>query len=103
MPGGRPLTVSGIAMGGDCGVAKVEVSTDRGATWRLAELGPDSGKYSFRRFSLGVPMPLSGAVPIACRCTNTAGISQPVATNWNPGGYMRAGIETVTVMAGGGA
>ena len=100
---GRPLAVSGIALGGDCGVAKVEISTDRGASWRLAKLGGDAGKYSFRRFDLTILAPAGGAFPIACRCTNTAGVTQPLAMNWNPGGYMRAGVETVTVIAGGGA
>ncbi|WP_295635878.1 molybdopterin-dependent oxidoreductase [Novosphingobium sp.] len=100
---GRPLAVSGIALGGDCGVAKVEISTDHGATWRMAKLGEDAGKYSFRRFDLAVPVPAAGTLPVTCRCTNTAGVSQPLAMNWNPGGYMRAGVETVTVIAGGGA
>jgi hypothetical protein len=101
--GGRPLAVSGLALGGDCGVAKVEVSIDRGATWRLAKLGSDAGKYSFRRFDLTISAPAAGPLPITCRCTNTAGLSQPLAMNWNPGGYMRAGVETMTVIAGGGA
>jgi DMSO/TMAO reductase YedYZ molybdopterin-dependent catalytic subunit len=101
--GGRPLAVSGLALGGDCGVAKVEVSIDRGATWRLAKLGSDAGKYSFRRFDLTMSAPAAGPLPITCRCTNTLGVSQPLAMNWNPGGYMRAGVETMTVIAGGGA
>jgi hypothetical protein len=33
--------VTGIAFGGDCGVAEVELSDDGGGTWRAAELGPD--------------------------------------------------------------
>jgi len=96
---GAPLMISGIAMGGDCGVARVEISTDGGATWQIAALGEDLGPYSLRRFTHKITMP-AGTGRIACRCTNTKGISQPLAMNWNPGGYMRAGVETVTVVAG---
>ncbi|MDE1917052.1 MAG: molybdopterin-dependent oxidoreductase [Sphingomonadales bacterium] len=99
---GAPLMLSGIAMGGDCGVAKVEISTDGGKSWQLAALGEDLGPYSFRRFTHRLALP-AGKGRITCRCTNTRGVSQPLGMNWNPGGYMRAGVETVTVMAGGKA
>jgi hypothetical protein len=38
------IPVGGIAMGGDCGVAKVDVSTDGGRTWYRTTLGPDDGQ-----------------------------------------------------------
>ncbi|RVU05826.1 oxidase [Novosphingobium umbonatum] len=95
---GTPLTLSGIAMGGDCGVEKVEISIDGGEHWNLATLGKDLGPYSFRRFTHQVNLP-EGVVKILCRCTNTKGISQPLTMNWNPNGYMRAGVETVTIHA----
>src|SRR6266404_730503 len=44
MPAGKPTPLRGIAFGGDCGVAGVEVSTDGGRSWRPAGLGPDEGK-----------------------------------------------------------
>src|SRR6185312_4661751 len=50
VPAGAPLALRGIAFGGDRGVGKVEVSTDAGATWEGAKLGPDAGTYSFRRW-----------------------------------------------------
>ncbi|NKI98624.1 molybdopterin-dependent oxidoreductase [Novosphingobium sp. SG707] len=96
---GAPLAISGIAMGGDCGVAKVEISTDGGATWQTAALGEDLGPYSLRRFTHRITMP-AGRFTLACRCTNTKGVSQPLTMNWNPGGYMRAGVETLTLVAG---
>ena len=94
-----PLTISGIAMGGDCGVAKVEISTDGGNSWQNAALGEDLGPYRLRRFTHRITLP-AGMGKVACRCTNTKGISQPLTMNWNPGGYMRAGVETVNVIAG---
>ena len=54
---GAPLPVRGIAFGGDCGVARVELSDDGGATWRAAALGPDEGAYGFRRWSAEVAAP----------------------------------------------
>ncbi|MGH6785244.1 MAG: molybdopterin-dependent oxidoreductase [Novosphingobium sp.] len=100
VPGGAPLAVRGIALGGDSGVAKVELSSDEGKSWSAAKLGRDEGKYSFRRFEGAVAMPAAGEVRLACRCTNAAGVAQPLAMNWNPNGYMRAGVETVTLKAG---
>lgn len=97
---GAPLAISGIAFGGDTGVGKVELSTDHGKTWREAKLGKDEGKYSFRRFDASVDAPLSGPLALSCRCTNTAGVAQPMDKVWNPGGYMQCGVETVTLMAG---
>lgn len=103
VPAGKALALRGIAFGGDSGVAKVEVSTDRGRTWRSANLGPDAGRYSFRRWDLALPPPPSGPLTVTCRCTNAAGLAQPMAMNWNPSGYMRAGVETITLRAGGAA
>jgi len=96
---GRPLAVRGLAMGGDQGVAKVELSTDAGKSWRVARLGADEGKYSFRRFDLELPPPSDGAFTILTRCTNDAGIAQPATPNWNPSGYLRNVAETTKVIA----
>ncbi|MBC7521633.1 MAG: molybdopterin-dependent oxidoreductase [Sandarakinorhabdus sp.] len=94
----RPqLPVGGIALGGDAGVAKVEVSADGGATWAAARLGPDAGKYSFRRFDALVA-PARGAAVLMARCTNTAGAVQAMAPMWNPNGFMRGQVETVRVV-----
>ena len=94
------LAVGGIAMGGDAGVAKVEVSADHGRSWAAASLGPDEGRYSFRRFDLTVPVPGPGPLALMARCTNTAGVVQPLAPNWNPGGFMRGCIETTHLVLG---
>jgi DMSO/TMAO reductase YedYZ molybdopterin-dependent catalytic subunit len=86
--------VIGIAFGGDAGVKGVKVSGDGGATWVAARLGPDLGRYSFRRFVARVPRPLGGYVMMA-RATNTNGVVQPMTANWNPGGYGRSVVEQV--------
>ncbi len=92
----RPrLPVGGIAMGGDCGVAKVDLSIDGGRTWRPAQLGPDEGRYGFRRFAAALPLAAKGAITLMTRCINTEGQAQSTHANWNPGGYMRGCVETV--------
>jgi DMSO/TMAO reductase YedYZ molybdopterin-dependent catalytic subunit len=100
IPAGRPLQVRGIALGGDSGVAKIEISSDAGASWREARLGTDEGKYSFCRFELDLPPPAAGLLAIMARCTNTAGAVQPMTANWNHSGYLRNVVETVKVIAG---
>jgi DMSO/TMAO reductase YedYZ molybdopterin-dependent catalytic subunit len=92
------LPVGGIAMGGDAGVARVDLSSDGGRSWAPARLGPDEGKYSFRRFDGMVAVAGRGPVALMARCTNTAGVSQALTPNWNPGGFMRACVETTHVV-----
>ena len=93
------LMVRGIALGGDTGVARVEISTDGGASWQEAELGANEGKYSFRRFEAKVNVPAPGPLALLTRCTNQAGMTQPLQSNWNPGGLMRTGVNSTTVEA----
>jgi DMSO/TMAO reductase YedYZ molybdopterin-dependent catalytic subunit len=95
---GTPLSVRGIAFGGDCGVAQVQLSDNGGSTWRAAELGPDQGKYGFRRWSAEVAAPSSGTLTLKARCTNASGEAQPAEPNWNPGGFMRNVIESVRLV-----
>ena len=93
-----PQDVRGIALGGDAGVAKVEVSVDGGASWKAAQLGPDHGTYSFRRWAMPVSGLPRGTHEVAVRITNTRGEGQKPTSVWNPGGYMRNSIETARVV-----
>jgi DMSO/TMAO reductase YedYZ molybdopterin-dependent catalytic subunit len=95
---GTNAALRGIAFGGDSGVAKVELSADRGKSWQLTTLGEDHGKYSFRQWEANVPL-AEGSHSLMVRCTNQAGDVQPDAPNWNPSGFMRNVIETVQVTA----
>jgi DMSO/TMAO reductase YedYZ molybdopterin-dependent catalytic subunit len=92
-----PFEVSGIAFGGDTGVAKVMVSADNGAHWQLARLDRDYGKYSFRRWTARVHSKDRATTTLMSRAINSSGVAQPMQPNWNPGGYMRAVVEGVRV------
>ena len=94
-----PLEVSGIAFGGDTGVAKVLFSWDGGAHWQPAKLGRDYGKFSFRKWTARFQPKHPGAKVLRSRAFNLNGIAQPMQPNWNPGGYMRAVVEAVRVEA----
>ena len=93
------VTFRGIAFGGDCDVAKVEVSIDRGKTWRRTQLDQSESKYGFRRWETRSIFPAPGDYSFQVRCTNNDEVSQPEAPNWNPAGFMRNVIETTHIVA----
>ena len=92
------IPIAGLALGGAHGVAKVDVSSD-GRRWYKADLGPDVGRYSFRRWEGRVPLAGRGPVRLMSRCWNAAGEVQPLTANWNPSGYARSQVEVTHVVA----
>ena len=96
---GRPTPVAGIAFDGGGGIRTVELSDDRGATWRRADLGPDLGRYSFREWSLTWTPARPGLHRLMVRAANRFGESQGIEPLWNPAGYLRNVVEEVEVQA----
>jgi DMSO/TMAO reductase YedYZ molybdopterin-dependent catalytic subunit len=94
-----PMLLRGIAFGGDCGVASVDFSIDRGRSWHQAQLGKDEGEYGFRQWQTQLTLPAPGEYGLLVRCTNSKGVAQPDTPNWNPGGFMRNVVESVDVIA----
>jgi DMSO/TMAO reductase YedYZ molybdopterin-dependent catalytic subunit len=94
-----PTMVRGIAFGGDCGVASVDYSIDRGQTWHQAQLGKDEGKYGFRQWQTQFALPAPGEHTLLIRCTNSNGVAQPETPNWNPAGFMRNVVESIDIIA----
>jgi hypothetical protein len=84
---GQPVTVGGLAWDSGTGIAKVEVSSDGGATWQEARLGKDLGRYSFRQFSLSVAHGEPGSRTIMARATAKSGETQASELIHNPAGY----------------
>jgi len=93
-----PLALRGFAFDGGAGIREVGLSADGGATWHAAELGEDLGRYAFRRWQTTLTL-APGAHAIMVRATTTAGEVQPSTARWNPPGYMRNVIETISVTA----
>jgi DMSO/TMAO reductase YedYZ molybdopterin-dependent catalytic subunit len=98
LPLGKPSLVRGIAFGGDCGLAVVEVSADSGKTWMPTTLGKDEGKYSFRSWQAEVTPASGGRQVLMVRARNTAGVVQPDKPTWNGGGYMLNVIEATAIV-----
>jgi DMSO/TMAO reductase YedYZ molybdopterin-dependent catalytic subunit len=94
-----PTTLRGIAFGGDCGVASVDYSIDRGQNWRQTQLGKDEGKYGFRQWQTQFTLPTPGEHNVLIRCTNSDGVAQPDTPNWNPAGFMRNVMESIDIIA----
>lgn len=92
-----PCPVEGIAFDGGAGIQRVEVSTDGGMTWHDADLGPDLGGYSFRRWRHVWHPRATGACRLQVRATSRAGETQPAAAGWNRAGYMRNVIEELAI------
>ena len=94
-----PTTLRGIAFGGDCGVASVDFSVDRGQSWHGTQLGKDEGKYGFRQWQTQLTLPAPGQHSLLIRCTNSNGVAQPDTPNWNPAGFMRNVMESIDIVA----
>lgn len=95
---GQPLTLEGIAMGGNAALTKVELV---GQGWSVpCDLGPDEhGPFAFRRWSVTLPQVAGDLVEIGSKATNWEGASQPDSLVWNPSGYARNVIERITLRA----
>ncbi|MBH1968358.1 MAG: molybdopterin-dependent oxidoreductase [Pseudomonadales bacterium] len=94
LPLGKNVELKGIAFDGGVGVNKVEVSIDGGQRWREARLGQDLGRFSFREWTLAITFSSKGATQLMVRASNSAGETQPLQADWNPGGYRRHVVET---------
>ena len=84
---GDRVTVAGVAFSGGDEVSAVEVTID-GKAWQPADLGPDRGRFAWRRFSAAVPG--AGADWVAARC-RTDGAVQPASSPPNVEGYAVSG------------
>ena len=96
IPANDPYQIEGVAFDGGHGIARVEISIDEGKTWVSAELDPELGRYSWRRFRYHWTPAGSGAWRIMSRATNAAGETQ-ATHQWNRGGYARDVIDAIDV------
>ena len=96
---GTTATVRGFAFDGGYGIRQVLFSEDGGRNWREAELGKDLGNYSFREWTAPFTAKKAGPHTLKVVATNRIGNSQPEEALWNPAGYMRNVVESVTLNA----
>ena len=97
---GEPLTVAGFAWAGEAEIARVDVSTDGGATWHPAQLGRDRARHAWRQFEYVWRTPSAGSHRVLSRATDTRGMMQPAVPAWNPAGYVWNAVDAVAVHVG---
>ncbi len=93
----RSLNIQGVAWAGEADITKVEISTDAGANWKLADLGKDQAKYAWRLWSYRWKAPKAGDYVIMSRATDSQGRVQPELAPWNPSGYLNNSIDKVKI------
>ena len=84
---------------GGSGIQQVFFSEDGGRSWRDTTLGQDLGKYSFREWTTIFTPKAAGKFTLKVKAISRNGQSQPEQPLWNPAGYMRNVIESVTIHA----
>jgi sulfite oxidase len=80
--------ITGFALSGAPGIARVEVSDDDGASWREADLDPRSDRYSWRLWSYRWRPSKPGSARLFARATDSRGAIQPRVAVWNQSGYL---------------
>ena len=93
----RGMHVQGMAWAGEADIAKVEVSTDSGATWQPAQLGKEQSHYAWRLWGYSWNAPRPGAYTIVSRAIDTQGRTQPDSVQWNPSGYLINVVDRVQI------
>ncbi len=98
VPAGRTL-VSGYAYAGDNRtIARVDVSTDHGATWHQADLDTTPGPWTWTLWQTTLDLrPVTSHIVV--RAWDSTGATQPEdpATLWNPKGYINNAWGRITL------
>ena len=92
---GMATDVRGHAWSGDRSIDKVEISMDFGATWMAAELDAPVNDGAWQNWRANVTFPQAGYYEIWARATDSAGVMQPFAIDWNPKGYLNNTMHRV--------
>jgi sulfite oxidase len=93
--------ITGYAFAGDGrGVARVEVSLDRGATWVQAVLDEPVSPWSWRLWRATLDLP-AGPLDIVVRAWDTSAALQPELAEqlWNPKGYVNNSWAHIRITA----
>ncbi len=91
------ISIHGTAWAGEADIAKVEISTDAGATWSPAALGREQSHYAWRLWTYDWKASKTGEYKIMSRATDNLGRTQPATPVWNPSGYLYNAVDQVNV------
>lgn len=90
------IKLEGRAWSGTAPIAQVDVTTDGGATWAPAELGPQPDPYAWVRWT-AVWDARAGSHRLGCRATDAAGRVQPLEPTWNLEGFACNGVHFISL------
>jgi sulfane dehydrogenase subunit SoxC len=90
------VMLTGRAWSGAGTIARVEVSTDDGASWNDAELDAAVSDHAWQEWRFAWDA-TQGQHVLACRATDSAGETQPDEHHWNLGGYAVNTVHRVPV------
>jgi DMSO/TMAO reductase YedYZ molybdopterin-dependent catalytic subunit len=86
---GTNIVIRGAAWGGDAGrIAAVDVSVDRGRTWKPSRLTGESTPFGWRLWEFPWTLPDDGFHTVLARARDSSGDVQPFVPEWNPSGYL---------------
>jgi DMSO/TMAO reductase YedYZ molybdopterin-dependent catalytic subunit len=91
--------VRGHAWSGDRTVDRLEISIDFGASWQSAELDAPVNSGAWQNWRADVAFPQAGYYEVWARATDSAGVMQPFAIDWNPKGYLNNTMHRVGLRA----
>ncbi|MBD3624462.1 MAG: sulfite oxidase, partial [Rhodobacteraceae bacterium] len=97
---GMETEVRGHAWSGDRTIERVDISIDFGATWQPAELDAPVNDGAWQNWRANVAFPEAGYYEVWARATDSAGVAQPHAIDWNPKGYLNNTMHRVGLMVG---
>lgn len=92
LPANTPYLLTGRSWSGNGRIARTEISTDGGTTWRPA-IPRDAGYAdAWQRWEFPWVTPAAGSHTLRARATDVTGATQPVTVAYNTGGYLFGGI-----------
>ncbi|MEM9231443.1 MAG: sulfite oxidase [Pseudomonadota bacterium] len=96
---GMETEVRGHAWSGDRAINRVEISTDFGSTWMDADLDAPVNEGAWQNWRATVTFPQAGYYEVWARATDSEGVMQPFAIDWNPKGYLNNTMHRVGLRA----
>ena len=89
------VCVIGMAWSGQERIARVDVSSDSGATWEPADIIGPSEQYAWQKWHYTWTPPAPGDYTLMSRAVDVRGNVQPLKSRWNRLGYMVNGVKPV--------
>jgi DMSO/TMAO reductase YedYZ molybdopterin-dependent catalytic subunit len=99
VPVGARTEILGIAWDGGSGIRSVEVSLDKGASWREAALDRNLGRYAWRHWRFALVPAQAGVFSLMARAHARDGSTQSDTLIANPAGYHHNVVQKVEYLA----